>query len=192
MSVQKENGEQKVKKSTQYLRIAALVLIPLILAGLYIVAVQVNAIFRYDQAYFSQEFAEAYASPGSVARALEGVLQNGDSQLYAELTGLKQDFSEMSAQPNQHFSILVEVDDLGYFHYLYFDMDTMHRATHYVKEVNGRWVTVPQDAFFYFDSGQWMKVFMPVTVSWWVLLGAIAIMKLLAYFGSRSRAAFGW
>ncbi len=192
MSVQKENGEQKVNSTTRYFRIAALVLIPLILAGLYIVAVQVNAIFRYDKTYFNQEYVETYASPGAVARALEGALQNGDTQLYNELTGLKREFNEMSPQPNLHFSILVEVDDQDYFHYLYFDMDTMHRATHYVKEAKGRWVTVPQDAFFYFDSGQWMKVFMPVTLSWWVLLGAIAIMKLLAYFGSRSRAAFGW
>ena len=192
MSVQKENGEQKVNSTTRYFRIAALVLIPLILAGLYIVAVQVNAIFRYDKTYFNQEYVETYASPGAVARALEGALQNGDTQLYNELTGLKREFNEMSPQPNLHFSILVEVDDQDYFHYLYFDMDTMHRATHYVKEAKGRWVTVPQDAFLYFDSGQWMKVFMPVTLSWWVLLGAIAIMKLLAYFGSRSRAAFGW
>jgi len=191
MSVQKENGETKVKKS-RYIQILVIVLLPLILAGLYFVGVQIHTIFRYDQAFFGPQYQEAYASPGAVARALEGALQNGDEGLYAELSGLKRTLPEMAPRPDLHFSILVDVDEQDYFHYLYFDMATMHRDIHYVKEINGRWVAVPQDAYFYFDSGQWMKAFMPVAVSWWVLLLAIAIMKLLARVGSQSRAAFGW
>jgi hypothetical protein len=191
MSVQKENDETKVKKN-QYIKILAIFLLPLILAGLYIIVVQFGSIFRYDQAFFGEQFQETYASPGAVARALEGALQNGDEQLYAELSGLNQTPADLAPRPELHYSILVDVDERDYFHYLYFDMGTMRRDTHYVKEVNGRWVTVPQDAYFYLDSGQWMKVFMPVSVSWWGLLLAIAIMKMLARVGSRSRAAFGW
>ncbi len=190
MSVQK-HGEEKLNKS-QVFRVAALVLMPLVIAGIYILGVQIHGLFRYDQAYFASEYQEAYHSPGMVAIALERALQNGDSALYGELTGLKRDPGEMTPRPDLHFSILVEVDERDYFHYLYFDFDTLRRDTHYVTEVNGRWVAVPQDAYFYFDSGQWMKVFGPLTASWWVLLLAIAIMKLLSRLGAKSRAAYGW
>ncbi len=191
MSVQKHNGEESVKTS-QIFRVIALVSVPLIMAGIYILGVQIHALFRYDQAYFATEYQETYHSPGMVAIALEQALQNGDSQLYKELTGLKRNPEAMTPKPDLHFSILVDVDERDYFHYLYFDFNTMHRDTHYVKEVNGRWVAVPQDAYFYFDSGQWMKVFGPITASWWVLLLAIAIMKLLSRLGARSRTAYGW
>lgn len=191
MSVQKQFGEDRVKTS-QVLRVIALVSVPLIIAGIYILGVQIHALFRYDQAYVASEYQEAYNSPGMVAIALEQALQNGDSQLYAELTGLKTDAEQMTPKPDLHFSILVDVDERDYFHYLYFDFDTMHRDTHYVKEVRGRWVAVPQDAYFYFDSGQWVKVFGPIAASWWVLLLAIAIMKLLSRLGARSRTAYGW
>lgn len=191
MSVQRKNGEVRVNTS-RYFRVVVLVLVPLILAGIYIVGVQIHTLFRYDQGFFASEYQEVYDSPGAVARALEGALQNGDNQLYAELTGLKQTSQEMLPRPALHFSILVDVDEKGYFHYLFFDMDTMRRDTRYVKEINGRWVSVPQDAYFYLDSGLWMKTFVPITVSWWALLIVIAIMKLLSHFGARSRAAFGW
>ncbi|MBL7163879.1 MAG: hypothetical protein ISS57_14865 [Anaerolineales bacterium] len=191
MSVQKQNGEDKVKTS-RWFQIIALVLAPLIIAGIYIVGVQIHGLFRYDQAYFAPEYQETYHSPGMVAIALEQVLQNGDMGLYAELTGLKGDVAQLEPKPNLHFSILVDVDERDYFHYMYFDFDTFHRDTRYVKEVNGRWIAVPEDAYFYFDSGQWLKVFGPVAASWWVLLLAVAIMKLLSRFGSRTRKAYGW
>ncbi len=191
MSVQNQKSERNVKQS-QIFRVLAVVSVPLIIAGIYILGVQIHGLFRFDQTYFSSEYQESYHSPGMVAIALEQALQNGDSQLYTELTGLKRDFGEMTPKPDLHFAILVEVDKREYFHYLYFDFDTFLRDTHYVKEVNGRWVAVPQDAYFYLDSGLWLKVFGPVTASWWVLLLAIAIMKMLSRMGSRTRAAYGW
>ncbi len=191
MSVQKQVVEEKVKQS-QRLKILAVVAVPLIIAGIYILGVQIHGLFRFDQAYFAPEYQETYHSPGMVAIALERALQTGDTQLYAELTGLKREIGEITPRPALHFSILVEVDKRDYFHYLYFDFDTFLRDTHYVKEVNGRWVAVPQDAYFYFDSGQWLKVFGPVSASWWVLFLAIAIMKMLSRLGSRTRTAYGW
>lgn len=191
MSVQNQVVEKKVKQS-QRLKILVVALVPLIIAGIYILGVQIHGLYRFDQAYFAPEFQETYHSPGMVAIALERALQAGDTQLYAELTGLNSEIGEMIPRPNLHFSILVEVDEREYFHYLYFDFDTFLRDTHYVKEVNGRWVAVPQDAYYYFDSGQWLKVFGPVAASWWVLLLAIAIMKLLSRAGSRTRTAYGW
>ena len=191
MSVQNQVVEKKVKQS-QRLKILVVALVPLIIAGIYILGVQIHGLYRFDQAYFAPEFQETYHSPGMVAVALERALQAGDTQLYAELTGLNSEIGEMIPRPNLHFSILVEVDEREYFHYLYFDFDTFLRDTHYVKEVNGRWVAVPQDAYYYFDSGQWLKVFGPVAASWWVLLLAIAIMKLLSRAGSRTRTAYGW
>ncbi len=191
MTVQTQNGEDKVKMS-RWLRAVGLVLAPLLIAGVYILGVQIHSQFRYDAAYFSSEYQAKYDSPGMVAIDLERALQQGDMTLYTELTGLKRFSDILAPKPELHFSILIDVDEQGYFHYLYFDFDTYHRQTHYIKEINGRWLVVPEDAFFYFDSGQWLKVFMPIAISWWVLLIAIGIMKGLSYLGSRTRTAYGY
>lgn len=185
-----KRGEKR--KNTFWIWLLILALIPAILAGLYVVTMQIQSLFRYEPAYFAQEFQRTYNAPGTVARALEGVLQEGDESRYRELTGLSRTPAEMLPHPELQLSILLDVDERGYFHYLYFDFDTYKRHTHYIKELRGRWITVPQDAYFYYDSGQWLRVFLPIALSWWLLMCAVAIIKLLSLLGLRTRSAFGW
>lgn len=173
------------------LKILLLALIPVVLAGAFLLGARIHARFRYDETYFSAAYQQQYASPGSVAIALEQALQQGDSQLYAELTGMQREFT-LEAYPELAYMLLVEVDQADYFHYLYFDFDTFHRQTHYIKEQNQRWIAVPEDVYFYFDSGQWLRVFFPLALTWWVFLLAFSIIKGLSHLGARTRSAYGF
>lgn len=150
--------------------LVALALLPLLAAGLYIASVTVQGWFRYDKAYFTPEFQERYHTPGVVAWELQQALQKGDAPLYAQLTGLRSAPRTLEPNPNIILTILLEVDERDYFHYLYFNVRTYRRTVHHIKEVNGRWVVVPEDAYFYFDSGRWFGVFLPVAIVWWLLL----------------------
>ena len=87
-----------------------------------------------------------------------------------ELQGLRQAPKDVEPNPNIRFAILVEIDDAGYFHYLYFDARTFLRSTYYVKNVGGRWVAAPEDLYFYWDSGKWLGVFLPIAIVWWLIL----------------------
>ena len=147
-----------------------LALLPLLLAGLFILYVVVQIPFRYDMSYFTPQYQEIYSAPGNVAVALEEVLQTGDSLLYSELTGLRLKARAPQANPNMALTIVLDVDELGYFHYLYFDVKTYRRAVYYIKEVNDRWVVVPEDAIFSFNSGRWLVTFTPLAAIWWAIL----------------------
>ena len=177
------------KKQAYYF--VALMLAPLLVIGLYILGMTIYARFRYDQAYFTPEYAQKYYSPGEVARALETVLKEGDEQTYAALSGLRRDPPDLEPQPRISLSILIDVDEQDYFHYLYFNTETFRRSTHFIKEVENRWVVVPEDLYFYFDSGQWTKVVMPIAVTWWILWLVAAVARLLYLAGARTRAEHG-
>ena len=69
--IQQQKMEKAKSRSTRLIRGAILVLTPVLLAGLYILAVQVYGLFRYDQSYFSAEYQDVYYSPGTVAIDLE-------------------------------------------------------------------------------------------------------------------------
>lgn len=191
MNVQMNESENKVN-SSRYFRTLILILAPLIIACLYIIGVQIHSLSRYDQAFFTPEYQDRYHSPGTVAQAMEIALREGDMLLYAELTGLNRNHRSQEPLPSLALSDTLNADQDGYFRFLYFELDTMRRNTQYVKEVDGRWVAVPQDAYFYFDSGKWTNVFMPLAIGWWVLLITIAIIKAYTRWASRTQTAFGW
>jgi hypothetical protein len=62
-------------------------LLPLMLLGLYVLAMEVYSLWRYDPAYFSIEYAQKYSTPGSTVKAIEAALQTGDRALMSELEG---------------------------------------------------------------------------------------------------------
>ena len=159
------------KRSLLYLYIfIGLALLPLLIAGLFILYVVVQIPFRYDMSYFTPQYQEIYSAPGNVAAALEEVLRTGDSLVYAELTGLGPKARAPEANPNMALTIVLDVDELGYFHYLYFDVKTYKRAVYYIKEVNDRWVVVPEDAIFAFNSGRWLVTITPLAAIWWAII----------------------
>lgn len=150
-------------------------LVPIFLLIIYALYASVQALFRYDKAYFSELHIKTYNSPSTVAITLETVLRTGDQSIFNELTGLNNKLPAPTPNRNLRLIYLLDVDKAGYFHYLYYDVKTYRRALYYVKQVGGRWVVVPQDAYFYIDSGQWKVVFTPLAVIWWSLLLVIGI-----------------
>lgn len=172
------------KRSLHYLYIfIGLALLPLLLAGLFILYVVVQIPFRYDMSYFTPQYQEIYSAPGDVAVTLEEVLRTGDSRVYSELTGLRLKARAPEANPNMALTIVLDVDELGYFHYLYFDVKTYKRAVYYIKEVNDRWVVIPEDATFAFNSGRWLVTITPLAAFWWVILFFVGL-GLVIFRGS--------
>lgn len=153
-----------------------LLCVPLLIAGLYATLVNIDLLFRYDDHFFTPEYSERYASPGPVALAVEKAIQTGDDVLFQELTGLRRRIT-LQANPDVVFTILLDVDDQGYFHYLYLDMETYRRSTYYIKQVGERYVVVPEDFYFYWDSGSWWEVYLPLALTWWV--GVIVVWLAL-------------
>jgi len=151
-----------------------LAIIPIILVVVYAFYANISKLVRYDETYFSVPYQEKYAVPADVTRQLENALQEGDQELYAELVGLKRPPRKLQPQPDLYLSILLDVDDAGYFHYLFFNFDTYHRSIYYLKEVQGRWVVFPTDLYFYWDSNQWWDFFLPPTLAYWAILIVIA------------------
>jgi len=171
--------ENEINPRAHYLKGIGVALVPLILLGIYALYAYIHEQFRYDEKYFSEEFKEAYAAPGVVALELENVLRTGDKAQLSDLQGLRRAVRDVQPNPNLRFAILIEIDDQGYFHYLYFDSRTFLRETHYVKEVDNRWVVVPEDLYFYWDSGNWTSVFMPIAIVWWLILLVYELARFL-------------
>ncbi len=162
-----------MKKWVVYLGIG-LFLLPLFAAGLYIMFVRIEALFRYDQTLFTSDYQKQYASPGSVAIAIEQALNTGDLSIFTELTGLRSRFRPPEANPNLRLMVLIDVSEAGYYQYLYFDVKNYHRFVFNTKQVDGRWVMAPQDTYYYLDSGDWLLFFTPFLSLWWSLLAVIS------------------
>ena len=150
--------------------IITLAAIPGILVLIYFLYARLQDSLRYDESYFTPAYLETYHSPGTIARALEGALREGDESLLKELQGLQRDPGNLEPNPNIVLSILIDVDEFGYFHYMFFDFSTYHRSTQHILEVNGRWVSAPDDLYFYWQTGRWWDFFLPPAMIWWVIL----------------------
>lgn len=166
---------------------AALAILPLALALIYILAAYTQGLTRYDERFFTPVYQETYDAPSDVTRQLEQVLQSSDQALYQELTGLRGDPEIPDTSPHIIFTILLDVDERDYFHYLYFNTDTYERLTFFLKKVKGRWIVVPQDAYFFYDSGQWVRVFTPLALVYWIGLLATFIVVVIYRATNRMR-----
>jgi hypothetical protein len=148
----------------------AVALFPIFVALLYVIIVRVEALFRYNNRFFTPSYQEIYSAPGPVAIALEQALQSGNYELYNEITALRSSPISLEAQPDVIMTIMLEADDMGYYHYIYLDMETLRRSTYYIKEQNNRYIMVPEGPYFYLDSGSWLEVFTPLALVWWLIL----------------------
>jgi len=165
--------------------VLAAALLPLLLAGLFALAVEIQALRRYDPAYFTITYVERYDTPGSVARVLERALQSDDRMLLAELQGLRRPAS-FQTSPDLIFVMLWERGD-RYISYLYFDMQTYERHMYYFEQVGERWVVTPPDAWYYLHSGRWLGVFLPVAITWWLVQAVVVLVVLVFRLSARLR-----
>jgi hypothetical protein len=168
-----------MKKPLIWILLAALT--PLVVIGMFILAVKAQGLRRYDEAYFTTPYLERYETPADVAIALESALQNDDWALLAELQGLRRPARLETGRS----IILVMLWERGerYISYLYVDMQELHRHTHYLEEVDGRWIVSPTDGYYYFHSGRWKVVFLPVAIVWW-LLEVVTVAVWIVYRAS--------
>ncbi len=174
-------------KKQHWFRLAGFAIFPLLVAGLFILVVTIQAEFRYNQDFFTLLYQDRYSSPGTVASALEKAIQTSDQDLYLELTGLRKKPTPIKHNPNIRLTILLEVDEAGYFQYLFFDVKTYERALFFLKNVMNRWIVVPQDAYFYLDSGRWLAVFTPLALIWWGTLFVVELAILVYRTAARFR-----
>jgi hypothetical protein len=164
--------------------VVAIGLLPLMLLGLYVLAMQVYSRLRYTWAYFTPEYTAKYDTPGSVAKALETALQTGDRAMMAELKGRRS--SPFEAMPNMVFVMLQERTD-RYSTYLYLDRETYDRYTFYMEKVRGRYVVTPPNAYYYLHSGKWIGVFVPISIAWWVVELLVVLALSLYRLSTRVR-----
>lgn len=143
------------------------ILFPLMALGFYVLAVHVLGASRYDPRYFTAEYQQDYDSPGAVALALEAALQSGDRAVLAELQG-RQHPANLPTSPFVTFVMLTNRTD-RFFTYLYMDMRTYQPYDYHLEKVEGRYVVMPPDAYYYLYSGRWILVFLPLAAGWWLL-----------------------
>jgi hypothetical protein len=165
--------------------IIVVALVPLALLGLYVLVIQIHGLTRYDPVYFTRKYVEMYDNPGSVARTLEGALQANDKVLLAELQGRRR-MATFYTSPDMIFVMLWERMD-RFFTYLYFDMQTYERHVYHFEEINGRYVAMEPDPYYYFHSGRWVLVFAPLSITWWAIEIVVILVVVLYRISARLR-----
>ncbi len=175
-----------MKSRTVYIWIG-LFLLPLIAAGIFILALRLQGLIRYDPSYFTEHYQELYPSPGAVASAIELALHNNTPSIFAELTGLRHKIRPPQPNPDIHLMVVLKVTDSGYYQYLFFNVKTYERIVYHIKKVDGRWVMVPRSPYYFLDSGDWLLFFIPAATIWWSLLAVVAVGTAIYRLAARFR-----
>ncbi len=179
-------GLREMKSRTVYIWIG-LFLLPLIAAGIFILALRLQGLIRYDPSYFTEHYQELYPSPGAVASAIELALHNNTPSVFVELTGLRHKIRPPQANPDIHLMVVLRVTDSGYYQYLFFNVKTYERIVYHIKKVDGRWVMVPRSPYYFLDSGDWLLFFIPAATIWWSLLAVVAVGTAIYRLAARFR-----
>ncbi|HJO32851.1 MAG TPA: hypothetical protein QGI62_01780 [Anaerolineales bacterium] len=153
------------------------VLAPLLASALFVALALAQSRQRYRADYFTERYRQRYASPGAVVTALERSLASGDFGMQAELQGLRRP-RDFGASAQMEMAVRLQ-SSRGYEAYLFYDAARKTRHVFYVHAVRGRWVLVPEDAYFYLHSARWLRVALPLALSWWLL----ELAALLAGWG---------
>ncbi len=153
----------------QWRLIGPVLLLPLIVVAAAFAIVQVQRSDRYDPAYFSPAHLERYDTPGEVALGYEEVLRTGDPALLQELVATRKAAQPVPPRPEMVLYDLRSQEG-DYLNYLYIADDRTSRLTRHVTFVDGRYVLAEEDLFYLFDSGDWLSVFTPIVLTWWILV----------------------
>jgi hypothetical protein len=140
---------------------------PLIASALFVTLAFSQSWQRYRAGYFTEPYLQQYASPGAVVTALEHALRRGEFAVQAELQGMRRP-RDFGASAQMEMAVRLQSDS-SYEAYLFYDSARKTRHVFYVHAVRGRWVLAPEDAYFYLNSGRWLRVALPLALSWWLL-----------------------
>jgi hypothetical protein len=148
----------------------ALAVVPVVIIAGALLLAYVQGATRYNPDYFTGEYLERYQTPNLLLNDLEQALQTGDARLLAAVQGTHPAAQSLVPQPHMVFSSIYNKREGPYVLYLFYDTVTYHRHMAYFKEMDGRYVVVPQGLYYYFDSGRWDDVFIPPALFWWSIL----------------------
>ncbi len=173
-----------LRRHRKWLVLAALG--PLLASALFVALALAQGWQRYRADYFTERYLPRYASPGAVVTALERALNRGDFALQAELQGLRRP-RDFGALAQMEMAVRLESSS-GYEAYVFYDSARKTRHVFYVHAVRGRWVLAPEDGYFYLHSGRWLRVALPLALSWWLLELATMLARWGWGLGGRLRA----
>jgi hypothetical protein len=154
--------------------VVGLVLFPFLLLALAFLVSFIQGVVRYNPAYFTQEYLDRYAIKAELLHDLETAINQGDGLLLAEIQGTRSVPRNLEPLPNVHFLIYWDRDG-KYDEYLFMDSQNYHRYMQYLRKAKGRYVRVPEGLYYYMDSGNWIHIFVPLLVIWWVLVALFTL-----------------
>lgn len=173
------------RRTIDWQYVLGLLLLPFIITGIFLLIAFIEDLTRYNQAYFNDGYQARYAVPSSLITDLENALRSGDETLLAKLQGTRHVPRNMESKPNLRFMIFWEYDG-KYSEYLFIDTSNYHRHMQHLKEVNGRYIVVPDGLYYMANSGRWLSTFGPIAVFWWL----VVILFTLGIWFYRSMAAY--
>lgn len=165
--------------------VLGLLLLPFLIVGVFLLIAFIEDLTRYNPAYFNDGYQARYNVPNPLITHLENALRSGDETLLAKLQGTHHVPRNMKSNPNLRFLIFWEYDG-KYSEYLFIDTSNYHRHMQHLKEVNGRYIRVPDGLYYLMNSGRWLSTFGPIAVFWWL----VVILFTLGIWFYRSMAAY--
>lgn len=159
----------KPQKLIDWPYVIGLLLLPVAIAGIFLLVGWIIGQTRYDPAYFTEEMQKRYATPNLLLEDLENAIRNGDGSLMAQAQASRQVPNNLEKLPKVRFLIYWD-GDKKYSDYLFMDMRTYQRYMQHLRLVKGRYVRVPDGIFYLADSGHWLSAFGPLAVLWWLLV----------------------
>lgn len=166
-----------------------LMLLPFFLMGAILAVVLFQDLTRYNPEYFSSAFQQRYSIPNALITDLEIALRNGDPRLMTEIQGTKSLPQQLEPNPNLRFMIMLESQG-KYMDYLFMDTTNYQRYPQHLKNINGRYVRVPDGLYYLVDSRKWTSTFFPLAAFWWVCVflftAGLWFFRLMAAYRHKS------
>ena len=159
----------KISRWIDWPYVIGLLLLPFLIMGGILSAGFLQGLFRYNQDYFKPRYQDLYAAPNKLITDLETALREGDESLLAETQGTSKAEIKAGANPNLRFMIMIESSG-KYLDYLFMDTSNYKRYPQHLKQLNGRYVRVPEGLYYAVDSRQWTSTFFPLAVIWWLIM----------------------
>ncbi|MFN2158448.1 MAG: hypothetical protein ACK2U3_01250 [Anaerolineales bacterium] len=149
--------------------VIGLLLLPFLIMGGLLLTGFIQGLTRYNQDYFNEHYQNLYAVPNSLVADLENALREGNVNLLAETQGTRTAKINNGGNPNLRFMIMLESSG-QYLDYLFMDTSNYQRFPQHIKQLNGRYIRVPEGLYYAVDSRGWTATFFPLAAIWWLLV----------------------
>jgi hypothetical protein len=160
-----------------------LLVVPFLTAGIAFIIAFAQGQVRYKPDYFTNEYVGRYQLLNPFLTDLETALKEGDENLMAVLQGTRSTPRSIPPNPNIQYSFLLNRQG-GYENHIFWDVETYVRYVQHIKQVDGRFVVVPESLYYYVDSGTWPTVFTPPALYWWsfvlIITAGLWVYRFLA------------